>query len=746
MLALHNSRLTFRYQPNPTALCRLTELNARMVQGAVIIDLQGGKILVVGYFIEGLAFKSERDRKRRLWDYIQKLYLEWEPIAKELENLANRFAFEGAAKLKQGERYEGDKQGAQSTITVSTNATFTRSSPRTSREGLGPMLTTSEEMRAGIERYWRSQGHDHVQTNDRTQYVAVRNLGATLSLDAATFPWLFTVSKRVCTIYSVFSMENKPFIIPDNLPIKLFAILAMYVNSKVKIGSFRVNYKARQVNFSLHLPYSTLPRKSLPAVLKTTMDLLTGTYKLYANAFVQLVRDLRAQHVPDLLDLIGSAESMKPEYKSGGKLMLVVKPKASYFTRVLGDHEFYEEKAKFIELSECKELKEFILQNVVVFNEQMRQITCDITDAVTVKSYIEDHSDASVTHILTSLLRLSSSLFTARYHIKFLLELVYVQGNEVRLLLWKLRENVDRQPTCKQFETLIDLATYVMTQKADKRPMMSQVSVECEDIVKEGEIFMYQGETVKLKSLQTLQRNSEEDNLVFIFQVLAPILSRLPSLLHIKGRYEVKEGFRGLKSGFYRVERDLSPINSSELTQQERIDRLIQVGDALLSLHSKGYRCYYLNPASIAFDGSQCSFLLCAMHSCTIGLCQWEQLDVRFLAPELVEPLSQSKSCRDADYAADYYSFALLVYAYLVNPRVYSRYPEQLCFSADNMRKMWEMYRSGERPLIPKDFEEEFPIITSLIRMSLENPELRPTISEMLEALKRECEEWSSDE
>jgi hypothetical protein len=730
-------------------LCRVTELNARMMQGAVVLDLLNGKVLVVGYLIEGLAFKSERDRKRRLWDYITKLYWEWESIARELEDLASMSTVEIEAKRKQGDRYEDDKQEAQWMRTLSTNATLTtvmnRSSPRTSREGLGPVLTTIDEMRAEIERYWRSQGHEHIQTNDRTQYVAVRNLGATLSQDAATFPWLFTVAKRICTIYSVFSMDNKPFIIPDNLPTKIFASLAMHVNSRVKIGAFRVNYKPRQVHFSYHFPYSTLPTESMPAVLKTTLDLLTGTYKLYANAFVQLVRELRAQLSPDPLNLIGPAEDMKPEYKSGGKLLLTVKPKATYFTRVLEDPEFQEEKELYRTLSKCEELKEFILQNVVVFNEQTRQITCSITNAVTVKSYIEDCSDVSVTQILISLLKLSSSLCEAKYHIKPLLEVAYAQGNDVRLLLWKLKDRVDRQPTCKQFEALIDLAAFARKQ-TEKRSTKPQVLVECEDIAKEGEKFICKGEAVKLKSLQAVQGSRDANEIVFIFQVVAPVLSRLPSLLHIKGRYELKGGLWGLQPGFYRVELDLPPVNAQELNQLERIRMLTRVGEALISLHSKGYRCYCINPATIAFYRSQCAFLLCAMHSCTIGLCQWEQLDVRFLAPELVQPLSQSRSCQDVDYAADYYSFALLAYAYLVNPEVYGKYPEQLRFSADNLGKMWKLYSSGERPLILREFEDKWPKTTSVIRMGLEDPELRPTIPEMLEAMQSECVDWTTNE
>ena len=42
-----------------------------------------------------------------------------------------------------------------------------------------------------------------------------------------------------------------------------------------------------------------------------------------------------------------------------------------------------------------------------------------------------------------------------------------------------------------------------------------------------------------------------------------------------------------------------------------------------------------------------------------------------FLAPELVEALSETDDYTDVDSAANLYSFAMLMYALLLSPRVY---------------------------------------------------------------------------
>ena len=690
-----------------------------------MLDQSSGKALMVGYFIEGTAFKSERERKYMLWEYIRSLCAEWEGIAMELEGLMQFHP-------NRGESLQSDS--LPSTL-YSVNA---------SQEKLQPVRSSAQEMATEIRNFWLKQGHQQVQSNKNTLFVAVRNLGATLSEDASTFPWLFTVNSRTCTLTCVFSMNNEPYIIAPDHPIHAIAKLAMYVTSRLKIGAFRVNYKDRQVQYFHHFPYSTIAKGDIQTVLKTTVDSLTLTYKLYANAFVDLVRNLKIHRVPDSIEaLIDPAEAVKPDYKSVGALVLTAKPKAVYLTRVLSLEDFKKEKQLYQEISTCKFLSDFVLPQTVVFREQALEVSCSILNSGFIKNYFKDHPDPPVLKLQTALLVLAMRLAEAQYHFESLIDVVFVQGEEVRLLLWKLADRVSHVLTCGQFEALLDMAQ--IAESAGNLKEVSQLMqlcspnvIDCADIQETHGKFHYKKKGVRLKSLKAKENSKIADCLVFMLQLVAPIQSRLRSFQHIRGCCELKEDRWGLAPDLYRVEVDIPPINIQHLSLENATYVLTLVGEALISLHSKGYCCYCLNPTNVAFHDQQCVFLLSAMHSLVLRKWEWEQLDVRFFAPELVEALNETDDFKDVDYAADYYSFAMLMYALLVNPSVYEKYPEPLGYKPAHLQVVQQQYREGVRPLIPRDFEEAYPLTTSAIRLGLEYITFRPNLKEMLHALKSE--------
>jgi hypothetical protein len=318
--------------------------------------------------------------------------------------------------------------------------------------------------------------------------------------------------------------------------------------------------------------------------------------------------------------------------------------------------------------------------------------------------------------------------------LKAFIDVLFVQGEELRLLLYNMQRRV-LSSSLKPSLVLTQLEEVFKRKSSLNSPVRF---IKCEDIQANGYELQYFNQKIKLQLLKSHKNSPGGNHLMFILQLSAPKLSALPSFQHIQGYCELKSSQWGYEPGLYRVEWDLPAINKAILSPAQAIYVLFLAGKALISLHAKNHRCLCLSPSSIALYEQQIVFLQCAMHSCTLPMCLSEQVDIRFLAPEVVEAYTGPANDANITQAADYYSFALLIYALLINPAVHEDCPKPLVYTADNLKSMQEMRRKGARPLIPSQFEEDYPETASVVRMGLESAELRPTIQEMMEKLKRE--------
>jgi len=681
VLIIHNARLEFKQQLTAKALCKVAELNARMILGIIVLDQSSGKALVVGYFIAGTAFESEEERKRRLCEYIRRLCAEWKTVARKLAKL-----------IETGNRAELNQRSPSFPAKNSS-----------STEELQTEHISAEVMTMEIQNFQRSQ--------DRSTQ------------------WQFTVTSHILTVLAVLFGGSDPFVIPEDQPIAAFATLALRINSKLKVAAFHMDCRTRHVHLVCHLPYSVLSRETVQTVLRAHLDSLASTYNLYFPVFEWLIRPFCNQEVSSPVEeLLRPAEAFGAENQR--HIDLHPTPKTLYFTRRVLEEEFCEEGKLYQDISVRPGLRELIQGQTVTFSEDLFEVSCSLPNALPIDLYFQRTANEPQTPQRLALIQRYMHLIHPYCPCKDLIDMVFVQDGKVCLRLWKLQKFF--RANSQGPELVLNQAVDILTGKFD------WAVINCDAIQGNENELLYEGQKVRLKSLRPEQSKGNREQWMFMLQFAAPKLCNLPSFQHIKGCCELKEGRWGLEPGLYRVELDISP-NIPELTRQKAAYLLSYVGTALMDLHSKGYRCMYLSPSTIAFHNQQCVFLQCAMNNCTLKTWEGRQLDVRFLAPETVELcVVTTDSSEKANYPADYYSFALLMYALLVNPRIYEECPEPLSCTSAHLQVVHQLYRDGVRPHIPEDFKEAYPLISRDIRLGLEDSSSRPSIQDMMNTLAKE--------
>ena len=732
LLTIYNENLVLPDKPNDVDLSRLMDINRGLTPMGVIVDSFSKAILVVGYVMEGNAWKSDRERKRRLWDFINRLYATWESIALELNAMTN----EGGDVTKEPLR-------KLRMLTDSTETTVASYSVST----LNSTDVQIEEMTEQITALWYSRGHTTVQRQKNILFVAVKNLGATLSQDALVFPWLFKISKRIVTITSIFSLDGKPYKIPEERFVYLFVDLTIAVNSRLKIGTFKVKFNEREVYFVHQFPYNSVKLGEMQVVMNRLMDVLTNNYKLYANAFIQLVRHLNSDPLPISIEsLVTSSELIRPLY-SGHSTPLLRHPKSFYFTRNFTDNfdQFLAEQRKHNQLTSAENIQEFILTPAVVFDDKKKEISCVVKNAVPFRDLKGDYlKNVSLIVLMSSILRLAQCINMASFYLERIEKILYIQGDEIRLLPWKLSECMtENRQSLTQFTSLLsildDFTKFpVLFENLPPESIISPCEIE-----KIGGKLYFDGEVVSLKPVKTYDRGDiMADELCILFQLIAPIVCRLPVFQHIKGSCEVVDVSLGVLPGRYRLEAEVQPVQmmlGRNSSMQHRISVLLTIGKELMSLHSLGYRCLGLNPRTVGMVNGQVVFLHCAMHVCMIPLWPWEEMDVRYLAPELVRALLVSSSYRDleVDDSADVYSFAMLVTELL---QTHDSDTKPLSYTPAHLHEIDRANQAGFRPIISNQFEESYPLTTCYIRLGLEDASQRPALKDIMENLISEVD------